>query len=455
MQRKYLSVNPYSSETYAVFPFATSSDVERALHKGEAALRHWRRIPLEKRRRLWEELGALLLDRKEALARLMTEEMGKPIAQSYKEIEKCAWLCRYAAEKGWKWLLPEERDGTHRYNQVFFRPLGVVLGIMPWNFPFWQVFRYAVPALTAGNVTILKHAENVPRSALAIEELFREAGFMEGVFQNLFLTRDQVAALIGDDRVRGVSLTGSDRAGRIVAAHAGRHLKKVVLELGGSDPFIIMPDVEDLPKVMATAVAARMQNSGQSCIAAKRLFVHADQWTEAVKLLRAEFDALRVGDPMDPHTQIGPLARPDLADNLMAQAADAIAQGAEVIAGRHHREGNVVFPHALFPIPSEARARREELFGPVLAVYRFESEEELIAEVNASPYGLGCAVWTSQPDTAYRLAEHIESGTVAINAITASEPALPFGGVKNSGVGRELGKEGFREFVNVQTVYED
>ncbi len=454
MQSKYVSINPYTGESYGEFPYTSDEQLELALQKAVVAQDRWAAIPIKERRWVWNSIADLLTKRQSSLARLITEEMGKPIAQSHKEIEKCAWLCRYAAQHGWHWLQPEQRDGSHLYNQVFFRPLGVVLGIMPWNFPFWQVFRYAVPALTAGNVTILKHAENVPRSAQAIEDLFREAGLMEGLLQNLFLTHEQVAVAIADPRVRGISLTGSDRAGRIVASQAGRHLKKSVLELGGSDPLIILPDVENLAQVIKKAVAARMQNSGQSCIAAKRIFIHANRWDESIQLLKAELKRLKVGDPMDPQTQVGPLARADLADNLMAQVEDALAKGSKVIAGKCHREGNLVFPHALFPIPSDARARYEELFGPVACLYRFSTYEALIHEVNTSPYGLGCSIWTSNVEVAYRLAEQIEAGTVAINTITASEPALPFGGVKNSGIGRELGKEGFREFVNVQTIYE-
>ncbi len=453
MQR-YVSHNPYSNVHYGDFSFPSETNVEYALRKAVSAFGYWRRMPVTQRVSLWHSMADLLLQRKEPLARLITEEMGKPIGQARKEIEKCARLCRYAAEKGPRLLAPEERDGSHRYQQVFFRPLGLILGIMPWNFPFWQVFRYAVPALTAGNVTILKHAENVPRCAITIEKLFREAGFMEGVFQNLFLSHAQVATMIADDRVRGVSLTGSDRAGAVVARQAGRHLKKIVLELGGSDPFIILPEIEDFRGALRTAVMARMQNSGQSCIAAKRLFIPADRWKEALPILQEAFAELTVGDPMREDVLIGPLARPDLADNLTAQVQDALSKGATVIAGRHHREGNLIWPHALFPVPADSRPYREEVFGPVLSVFQYQTTAALIDIVNATPYGLGCAIW-GPAEAAHRLAPFIESGTVAINAITASEPALPIGGVKRSGIGRELGKEGFREFTNIQTVYED
>ncbi len=452
--RKFISVNPYTNVRYGAFSFVDDHTVERALRKGILALKHWASMSPDRRSRFWPDMSDLLLQKKETLAAMMVEEMGKPIQQARAEVEKCALLCRYAAEKGVHFLAAEERDGPHRWQQVFFRPLGLVLGIMPWNFPLWQVFRYAVPALTAGNVTILKHAENVPRCALTIEELFREAGFPEGVFQNLFLTYEQVARLIADDRVQGVTLTGSDRAGAIVARQAGQHLKKTVLELGGSDPFIVLPDADELESILHTAVMARMQNNGQSCIAAKRLFIPADRREEAFAILKQELDRLTVGDPMDPAVMIGPLARPDLADNVMAQAADAIEKGAGVIAGRHHREGNVVWPHALFPVPPESCPYREEVFGPVFSVFTYENFDGLIAVVNDTPFGLGCAIW-GNPETAYRLAEHIKAGTIAVNAITASHPALPFGGVKRSGFGREIGKEGFREFTNVQTVYED
>ncbi len=390
---------------------------------------------------------------KEKLGRLMTLEMGKPIAAAVSEAEKCATACRFYAKHAQRFLADEHIEVENGKAWVAFQPLGVVLAIMPWNFPFWQVFRFAAPALMAGNVGLLKHASNVPQCALAIEDLFLRAGFPEGVFQTLLIGTDLVEGIIADARVAAVTLTGSEGAGRSVASTAGRHLKKCVVELGGSDPFVVMPSA-DLEAAVTTAVTARMINNGQSCIAAKRFIVHADIYDRFIEQFVSRVSALRVGDPVEEETQLGPLATEAIRDELHAQVKASVSQGARLLTGgkRVERDGYFYEPTVLADIPADSPAARDELFGPVACVFRARDLDHAITLANGTSFGLGASAWTTDRKERLRLVDEIESGLVFINGMVASDPRLPFGGVKNSGFGRELGEFGIREFVNIKTV---
>ncbi len=395
----------------------------------------------------------ILETEKQKLGQLMTLEMGKPIAAAVSEAEKCATACRYYATNAKRFLADEPVEVEGGKAWVAFQPMGVVLAIMPWNFPFWQVFRFAAPALMAGNVALLKHASNVPQCALAIEDVFRRAGFPEGVFQTLLIGADLVEGLIADPRIAAVTLTGSEGAGRSVASTAGKHLKKSVVELGGSDPFIVMPSA-DLGTAVSTAVTARMINNGQSCIAAKRFIVHADIYNEFLAQFVSKVSALRVGDPMDEKTQLGPLATSAIRDGLDAQVRASVTQGARLLTGgkRLDRPGYFYAPTVLADIPPDSPAARDELFGPVASVFRAKNLDDAIAIANGTSFGLGASAWTNARKEQSRFVEEIESGLLFINGMVASDPRLPFGGVKNSGFGRELGEFGIREFVNIKTV---
>ncbi len=390
---------------------------------------------------------------KTELGRLMTLEMGKPITAAVSEAEKCASACRYYAANAERFLAdqPVEVEGGRSW--VAFQPIGAVLAIMPWNFPFWQVFRFAAPALMAGNVGILKHASNVPQCALAIEDVFRRAGFTEGVFQTLLIGSEMVEGIISDPRIAAVTLTGSEGAGRSVAGAAGKHLKKSVIELGGSDPFVIMPSA-NLDVAVSTAVTARMINNGQSCIAAKRFIVHAEIYDEFLKRFVARVSALIVGDPMDEKTELGPLATGAIRDELDAQVRASVSTGARLLIGgkRLERAGYFYAPTVLADIPPEAPAAREELFGPVASVFKVQDLDDAIRLANGTTFGLGASAWTQDEDERSRFVADIESGLLFINGMVASDPRLPFGGVKNSGFGRELGEFGIREFVNIKSV---
>jgi succinate-semialdehyde dehydrogenase/glutarate-semialdehyde dehydrogenase len=388
------------------------------------------------------------------LARTAAEEMGKPLAQGEAEVRKCAAGCRWLAEAGPALLAPERRAGDGREAWVRFDPLGPLLALMPWNFPFWQVIRFAAPALLAGNTVLLKHAPSTPACALALERLVREAGFEPGAFSSLFLANEQAVAVIADPRVRGVTLTGSTRAGREVATAAGRALKPFVLELGGSDAFVVFADAP-LEATVDAAIQARCQNAGQSCIAAKRFFVERPLFARFRDLLAQRLAALVIGPPTDPTTQVGPLARRDLRDSLAAQVAASVALGARVLVGGDVPPGPGAYypPTLLVDVPPDAPAAREELFGPVAVLEPFEGEEQAVALANRTPYGLGASLWTADMDRAKRLLPRLEAGSVFVNGIVKSDPRLPFGGVKDSGLGRELGLEGLRAFTNVKTVW--
>ena len=397
--------------------------------------------------------GTILDAERRELGRLMTLEMGKPYKAAIAEAGKCATACRYYAENAERFLADEPVRMESSKAWVAFQPIGVVLAIMPWNFPFWQVFRFAAPALMAGNVGILKHASNVPQCALAIEAIFRRAGFIDGAFQTLLIGSDAVEGIIADRRVAAVTLTGSEGAGRSVGSAAGKNLKKSVLELGGSDPFIVMPSA-DLEAAVSTAVTARMINNGQSCIAAKRFIIHEKIYDEFLKKFVARVSAITVGDPMDEKTELGPLATAAIRDGLDAQVKASVAKGARLVTGGNkiERDGYYYAPTVLADIPSDAPAARDELFGPVASVFKAKDLTDAIRIANGTSFGLGASAWTRDDEERDRFVADIESGLLFINGMVASDARLPFGGVKNSGFGRELGEFGIREFVNIKSV---
>jgi succinate-semialdehyde dehydrogenase/glutarate-semialdehyde dehydrogenase len=385
----------------------------------------------------------------------MTREMGKPITQAIGEVEKCAWVCDHYAEFASAYLdgdaHPSPPGSTVRTE---YEPLGPVLAVMPWNFPFWQVFRFAAPYLTAGNVGILKHASNVPGCALAIEEVFREAGYPEGVFQSLLIPSDLVDGILTDDRVRAATLTGSGPAGRAVASTAGDQLKKTVLELGGSDPFVVLDDA-DVTAAAETGAWARNLNGGQSCIAAKRFVVHTDVYDDFLESFVDEIESLTVGDPMDEDTEVGPQARQSLMEDLHGQVADSVAAGATVVTGGEPLDRDGVFypPTVLTDVPEGCPADTEETFGPVAAVYEVADEDEAVRTANDTDFGLGASIWTENRERGRQIARRIDAGCVYVNQLVKSDPRVPFGGVKDSGYGRELAGPGIREFVNRKTVW--
>ena len=448
------SINPATGEKVAEFEEHSIDEVERRIGIAGDAFRDWSARPVRERAAVLSRMADLLDAEHEALGRLMTLEMGKTFASATGEARKCATGCRYYAENASDIMapIPVERDGE-RYGEVRFQPLGAVLAVMPWNFPFWQVIRFAAPALAAGNVGLLKHASNVPQCAMALEDLWRRAGAPIGVFQTLLIGSSRVESVVADSRVAAVTLTGSEAAGRSVASVAGRHLKKAVLELGGSDPFIVAPSA-NLDQAVKTAVDARIINNGQSCIAAKRFIVVdsiADRFT--TRFVR-QMSALKVGDPMLADTDVGPLATAAIRDELHAQVRETVSRGAELLHGGSPmaRPGWFYEPTVLTDIPPGAPAREQELFGPVASIFRVPSIDAAIALANDSTFGLGASAWTTDADEAERLAHGLDAGSVFINGMVASDPRYPFGGIKQSGYGRELGAWGLREFVNIKTV---
>lgn len=448
------SINPNTGQVVERFEALTDTEVDSRLELAERASQHHRRTSFTQRSELMGRLAEILEREADQLGRLMTEEMGKPITSAIAEAKKCALACRYYAENAERLLtdriIPTEAERSF----VRYLPLGPVLAVMPWNFPFWQVIRFAAPALMAGNVGLLKHASNVPRCALRLEELFLEAGFPEGCFQTLLVGSDKVASILDDPRIRAATLTGSTGAGSAVASRAGLRVKKTVLELGGSDPFIVMPSA-DLDATARAAVQARVINNGQSCIAAKRFIIHEAIYDDFTSRFLTEMNALRIGDPMDPDTDIGPLATREIREGVAAQVEETIARGAELLTGGHTIEGPGFFyqPTALAEIPAGTPATDDEIFGPVAALFRIRDLDEAIRTANASPFGLGSSVWTTDPEEQERCSNEIEAGQTFINAIVASDPRLPFGGVKGSGYGRELAEDGIREFTNLKTIY--
>ncbi len=448
------SINPATEEVIQEYRAHEPADIERCFQQAVSAFASWRGLPFTKRSRLMHEAARILRERKAEFATLMTREMGKTIVSAEAEVRQMRYrlrlLCRQRRAHVARRAAPT--DATRSF--VRFDPLGPVLAIMPWNFPFWQVFRFAAPSLMAGNVGILKHASNVPGCALAIEDVFRAAGFPPGLFTTLLISGEQAESLIANPAIRAVTLTGSESTGRRVAAAAGQALKKSVLELGGSDPFVILPDA-DIESTAAAAAAARCINSGQSCIAAKRFIVHESIASAFEQAMAAKMSGIRMGDPMDRGVEIGPLARADLRDALHEQVQRTVAAGARLLTGGTIPPGRGYYypPTVLADVQSGMAAFDEETFGPVAAITRFTSIDEAIALANRSPYGLGASLWTRDTALAERLAARVESGCVFINGAVKSDPRLPFGGVKNSGYGRELAEFGIREFVNIKTVW--
>jgi len=448
------SVNPATGETLQTFTPLTDAALQDKLQLAADAFRAHRQTSFADRAAKMTRAGEILDAEKHAIARTVTLEVGKTFKASVEEAEKCARACRYYAENAERLLADQSYtvDGARAF--VRSLPLGPILAVMPWNFPLWQVVRFAAPALMAGNVGLLKHAPNVPQCALFLEDLFHRAGFAEGVFQALLIETEQVPAVLDDPRVVAATLTGSERAGSAVAEQAGRKIKKTVLELGGSDPFLVMPSA-DLDAAAQTAVKARTLNNGQSCIAAKRFLVHeaiADEWTRRFVDGMA---ALKVGDPMDAATDIGPLATPSIIDGLASQVERSVAAGARVLLGGHRLPvpGSFYAPTVLADIPPNAPAYSEELFGPVALLFRVKDLDDAIRQANDTPFGLGSSVWTTDPAEQERVIAEIEAGMTFVNGMVASDPHLPFGGIKRSGYGRELSEHGLSEFVNMKTVW--
>jgi len=437
--------------------FEETSDEERdeRIRRASETFEEWSETPIETRQRLVAKAAEVLRENEDDYAELMTEEMGKPIGQARDEVAKCAWLCDYYAEIAAEHLQDEviASDESAR-TVVAYQPLGPVLAIMPWNFPFWQVFRFAAPNLAAGNVGLLKHASNVPGCARAIEDVFEQAGFPEGAFTSLLISSDEIGAVIEDDRIAGVTLTGSDGAGRAVAETAGSQLKKTVLELGGSDPFVVLEDAP-MDETVETAVQARLINNGQSCIAAKRFILVDDVYDEFLDRFTEAMDEQTVGDPMDEDTDIGPQAREDLMEDLHEQVEETLEQGVKLELGGEpmDRDGAFYPPTVLTDVPENAPADQEELFGPVATVFRVPDEEAAIEKANDTRFGLGASVWTDDLERGERVARRFESGLAFVNELVKSDPRLPFGGVKDSGYGRELSRHGIREFVNTKTIW--
>jgi succinate-semialdehyde dehydrogenase/glutarate-semialdehyde dehydrogenase len=449
-----VSINPATGETSEHFTEYSPEDTSLRIDRGHGAWPAWRALGFGGRAALMRKLAAVLRRENEACARMMALEMGKPIGQGRAEMEKCALVCEHYADHASRYLADEPLASDASRSYAAFRPLGVLLAVMPWNFPFWQVFRFAAPALMAGNVAVLKHSSNVPRCALAIEDLFRRAGFPDGVFQTLMIGSRQVDEVIAHPLVRAVALTGSEQAGRQVAAKAGAMLKKTVLELGGSDPFIVLPGA-DLRQAAATGARSRCVNSGQSCIAAKRFIVFEEEMEEFLDHLRQAMTALRVGNPLDEETEVGPLARGDLRDELHQQVLASVARGAEPVLGGDFPPGPGFFypPSILTRVSPGMPAYDEELFGPVASVIGVRDMDDAVRVANDTPYGLGGSVWGGNVLEAEAVAARIEAGAVFVNGMVKSDPRLPFGGVKASGYGRELSGYGIREFVNIQTVW--
>ena len=448
------SYNPYTGRVLRRFRPFSWAKTERILGQAHRAAASWPATTFAHRAGVLRRAGALLRERQHDLARLMALEMGKPVADGRAEALKCAATCDYYADHAEEFLADEIIATDAGRSFVSCQPLGVVLAVMPWNFPFWQVVRFAAPALMAGNVGLLKHASNVPQCALALEKIFHDAGLPPACFRTLLIGSDLIEPLIADDRVRAVTLTGSEPAGAAVAATAGHYIKKTVLELGGSDPFIVLADA-DLALAAKTAAQARMVNAGQSCIAAKRFIVEKPVLKEFVSRLKTHLLALRTGDPLDEATQYGPLARPDLADELAQQVADSVAQGARLsLTGGQERPGTALFrPAILTHVKPGQRAYHEEFFGPVALVLEAKDAADAVRLANDSRFGLGASVWTRDLKKGEALARQIESGAVFVNSMVKSMPELPFGGVKKSGYGRELSRLGIREFVNQKSVW--
>ncbi len=449
------TINPTTGKLIKSFEALNDTEIATKLDLAQQALEKYRQTSFGERSQ-WMEACADILDKEKAeFAQLMTLEMGKTYKSAIAEAEKCAWVCRYYAENAPKFLADVQAKTDASQSFVRYQPLGVILAVMPWNFPFWQVFRFAAPALMAGNVALLKHASNVPQCALIIEEIFRKAGFPPDVFQTLLIPGAKVAELMADERVKAATLTGSEPAGASLAAAAGKEIKKVVLELGGSDPFIVLESA-DIEAAVATGTTARMLNNGQSCIAAKRFIVAEAVADKFQQLLLEKFQSLKVGDPMAADTDIGPLATGKILQDLDQQVQKCLENGAKVLLGGHvvaDMPGYFYPPTLITDIPPEHPIAKEEFFGPVAMLFRVRDIDAAIKLANDTPFGLGASAWTTNPEEQKRLVDELEAGAVFINGMVKSDPRMPFGGIKRSGYGRELSIQGIHEFVNVKTVW--
>jgi len=448
------TTNPATGKIMKSFEALTGEQIEQRLQLAASAFRNHRRTSFAERANKMMHAAEILEKEKDECAYLMTLEMGKPLKAAVAEAEKCATGCRYYAENAEKFLADEIVETGAKRSFIRYLPIGPILAIMPWNFPFWQVFRFVAPALMAGNVGLLKHASNVPQCALKIEDILRRAGFAEGVFQTLLIGSGPVDGILNDSRVVAATLTGSEQAGIQVGVSAAKRIKKVVLELGGSDPFIVMPSA-DLDAAVATAVDARIQNNGQSCIAAKRFIVAEKIASEFERKFVRRMQELRVGDPFEEGTQLGPLANADAVTSLDSDVKKTVAAGARVLSGGHplDRPGNFYAPTVLTDIPKDSPAYKEEFFGPVASIFRVKDVDQAIQIANDSRFGLGASAWTNDPAETERFINELDAGMVFVNKMVASDPRLPFGGVKSSGHGRELAIQGIREFVNIKTVW--
>lgn len=457
------SINPATGETIKVFDAFSNGELEQKLAQAVATFETYKTTTFAQRANWLNGAAQVLEENKRAYGQMMTLEMGKTLGSAIAEVEKCAWVCRFYAENAESFLADVHATTDASRSFVRYQPLGAILAVMPWNFPFWQVFRFAAPALMAGNVGLLKHASNVPQCALAIEEIFQKAGLPDGAFQTLLIGASHIADLVADDRIKAATLTGSEPAGASLASACGKQIKKTVLELGGTDPFVVMPSA-DLDTAIKTAATARMINNGQSCIAAKRFIVAesiADQFEAGLK---EQFAALRVGDPMAEGVNVGPLATPSICEELEQQVRTCLAQGATALFGgdiaalkaqmpSKLQAGNFFPPTILTQIPPGTPADQEEFFGPVALVFRVANLDEAIQMANSTPLGLGASGWSQDPEEQERMINELEAGAVFINGLVKSDPRLPFGGIKRSGYGRELGMQGIHEFVNIKTVW--
>lgn len=449
------SINPYNSETLEDFTETTEQELENVLKKADKTFQSWKKTSFAERAVLFKKLSIILKSKTDSLAQIMTKEMGKLFTEAKSEILKCAEACEYFAEHAEEFLKDQKVDTDGSQSFVTFQPLGTILAIMPWNFPFWQVIRFAAPTLMAGNVGVLKHASNVSRCAVEIEKLFTEAGFPEGVFSTILVKSDRIAKLISDKRIKAVTLTGSTPAGQSVAKNAGENLKKCVLELGGSDAYVVLEDA-DINLAIEVCSKSRMINAGQSCIAAKRFVVHEKLYNQFKEGLQEKFNALNPGDPLDHHTTLAPLARIDLRNDLHKQVKQALEKGAKLVMGGNIPTGDGAFysPTILENITPDNPAFHEEFFGPVALLFKAKNDKEALEIANNSDFGLGAAVFTKNTEQGIQIAKkELEAGSCFVNALVKSDSRLPFGGIKTSGFGRELSVFGIKEFVNIKTVY--
>jgi len=448
------SLNPATGEVLATYDELTDKQLSEKIDKAQAAFLGWKNVSYEERGHLMVKAGELFKSKADRYATVMTKEMGKPITQAIGESEKCAWVCDFYAEKAAEFLAPEMVETDASESMVRFDPLGIVLAVMPWNYPFWQVVRAFAPALMAGNVMLLKHASNVPECGMLLEEILLEAGFPEGVFQYLAIGSRKVAEVLDDDRVKAATLTGSEYAGGQVASQCGRQIKKTVLELGGSGPFIVLDDA-DIEAAAEMAVSARFQNCGQSCIAAKRFIVMDSVYDEFVEKFKDGIEAWKFGDPTDAEVQIGPMYAKSGLDEIESQVDRSVEMGARVVtgAGREGEVGAFYKPTILADVTEDMPVFNEETFGPVAAIMKVLSEKEAVSAANNTRFGLGSSLWTSDMSRAKKIIVHLDFGSVFVNGLVKSDPRLPFGGINKSGFGRELSHYGIREFVNVKTVW--